>query len=31
MVHSFAPVLEKHKGAVANVISLAGLHKQSPL
>jgi NAD(P)-dependent dehydrogenase (short-subunit alcohol dehydrogenase family) len=25
MVHSFAPVLEKHKGAVANVISLLGL------
>lgn len=24
MVHSFAPVLEKHKGAVANVISLLG-------
>jgi NAD(P)-dependent dehydrogenase (short-subunit alcohol dehydrogenase family) len=25
MVRSFAPVLEKHKGAVANVISLVGL------
>jgi NAD(P)-dependent dehydrogenase (short-subunit alcohol dehydrogenase family) len=25
MVHSFAPVLEKHKGAVANVISVVGL------